>query len=142
MTSSTPEMPSADPVAELRHAGYALGKAANELYRLTVEFEGEGAGDAWQPGAQLRWLDLVSDELDRLTVEYEQRGKRPPAIAVMQIRAARAARRHDPDLWSDYHRLKSQIAAMEKWVTAKSKSVSAMQSALRGESTMSGLGAT
>lgn len=118
---------------ELKEAAESLDRAATRLYRLTREFEGEGEGDDWQPGPQLRWLDLVGDELDRIATEYEDREKRPPAKEILQVRSEKAARRRDPELYAEYHRLKSEIEAIQKWASAKSKTISARQSVLRGE---------
>jgi hypothetical protein len=127
---------STDPIVltrELAESATALDRAGNRLYRLTQEYEGQGEGEAWSPGPQLRWLDLVGDELDRIAQDYEDAGKRTPAKEVLQVRAEKAAKRRDPELWADYHRLRTEIVALQKWISSKKETISARQSALRGE---------
>lgn len=125
-----------DPIVvmrELTAASVALDRGANKLYRLTQEFEGHGEGDAWAPGPQLLWIEAVGDELDDLAQKYEDNEKRPPAKEVLQVRAEKAAKRKHPELWADYHRLLSEINAMQKWISAKKQTISARQSVLKGE---------
>lgn len=119
-------------VRELEDGAKALDSVSTKLVRLIREFEGEGDGAAWQPGPQLLWLDLVGGELDRIATEYEDAGKRPPAKEVLQVRAEKAARRKDPVLYAEFHRLRTEISAMQKWISAKKEAISARQSALKG----------
>jgi hypothetical protein len=128
VTVETPTHASTDPIVitrELAESALALERAANRLYRITKQFEGEGEGETWQPGPQLRWLDIVGDELDK--------EKRPPAKEVLQVRAEKRAKRRDPQLWADYNQLHSEIGALQKWISAKKETISARQSALKGE---------
>jgi hypothetical protein len=136
VTVETPTHASTDPIVitrELAESALALERAANRLYRITKQFEGEGEGETWQPGPQLRWLDIVGDELDKLAQEYEDKEKRPPAKEVLQVRAEKRAKRRDPQLWADYNQLHSEIGALQKWISAKKETISARQSALKGE---------
>lgn len=124
---------------QLNAAAIGLDGAADRLRDLTRTFEG-GVDDAgeYQPGPQLLGQDLVNDELDDLVREYESAEKRPPVKEVMQHRATRRAKAKNPDLWADYHRLQSEIAAIQKWIAAKEKTISARQSVLRSEGLLSG----
>jgi hypothetical protein len=125
-----------DPIVimrELTDAAVALERGANRLYRLTQEFEGQGEGESWAPGPQLLWLEAVGDELDELAQGYEDKEKRAPAKEVLQVRAEKAAKRKNPGLWADYHRLRTEITALQQWIVAKKQTISARQSVLKGE---------
>jgi hypothetical protein len=136
MPETRVDQASTDPIVltrELAESATALDRAGNRLYRLTQEFEGQGEGEGWLPGPQLCWLDAVGEELDTLAQGYEDSGKRAPAKEVLQVRAEKAAKRRHPELWADYHRLRTEILALQKWISAKKETISARQSALRGE---------
>jgi hypothetical protein len=126
-------------VQELQDAALALERASNRLVRLTRAWEGEGEGDNWRPGSQLLWLESVGNHLDRLATEYEEKEKRAPAKEILQIRAEKAAKRESPELWAEYHRLRSEIGWLQKWISAKKETISARQSSLKAERELAGM---
>lgn len=128
-----------DVLQQLNAAAIALDKAANHLLELTRQYEGAvDENGIYQPGPQLRWEEAISDALDALVTEYETAEKRAPAVAVLERRAEKRAKVKDPDLWADYHRLRSEVAAIQKWISAKKETISARQSILKAEGTLAG----
>lgn len=121
---------------QLNAAANALDKASNRLVDLVREFEGgvDERGE-YQPGPQLLWMEAVGDELDDIVKEYE--GTRAPLKDVLEHRAAKRAKQKHPDLWADYHRLRSEVSALQKWISSKKETISARQSVLKAESALS-----
>lgn len=122
-------------VAELIEKARELDSASTRLIALQRQFEGgpDGNGE-WHPGPKLRWEIAVDAEIDAI---YEESERSPP----QDVRLARAkarARKNNPDLWSDYERLSTEINAFQKWISARKQSISARQSILSAEKLVHG----
>jgi hypothetical protein len=129
-----PDVDVAEIMHELNEAANGISAAADEVRRLLAHYEGARDLDGeFRPGSQLRWMELVNEHLDRLAIEYEEKGKRPPAKEVLQARAYAAAKRQDEVLWADYHADRARLENLQRWIAAKSKTISARQSILKGE---------
>ncbi len=116
---------------DLENAAKALDEASTRLARATQDFEGttDEAGQ-WTAGPQLRFEGAVAEESARIYNEAD--GKIPPE-AVRQTMAIASVKARDPELWADYHRLRSEIQALKLWISAKKESISARQSVLGAE---------
>lgn len=126
-------------MVDLENAAKALDKAATRLADATREFEGgTDENGVWQPGPQLRFEELVAAEATAIYDAYEQKGERPPAETVRLAKARAIVKEREPDLYADYHRLRSEIGSLQKWMSAKKETISARQSVLSAEKTLSG----
>lgn len=134
-------------VTDLENAAKALDQASTRLSNATKEFEGwyervesvdPSTGEivvkrgAWSPGPQLRWRIAVSEAIDRIVEEKFADG-RPPAVERLERMAELRVMHEEPDLFADYHRLQTEINALQKWISAKKETISARQSVLKAE---------
>lgn len=131
-----------DIVDELEKAAVALERSSNRLYHLTRNFEGywhdvidpeTGAlSKEWELGPNLRWRVAVSEAIEAI-VEDKYSDTRAPAIERLERMAELRVRTEQPDLYAEYHRIKSDIEALKKWCSAKKDAISARQSVLKNE---------
>ena len=124
-----------DVMDELRTAAQELDSGSTELAQLTSTFEGyvdKETGDYF-PGPGMRFEVAVQTEVIRLYDESIVAEKRPPAEDVRRAKAEMKVREEQPDLWGEYHALKTRISALKIWNSARKASISARQSVLRGE---------
>lgn len=128
---------------ELQERSRALDRASNELYRLTLEFEG-GTHESvdvetgqllrrWEPGPQLRWDIAVSEAVEEIAEEYEKDDKKVPAAERLRKKGELRAKLKNEELWADFHHLETQMKAMQKWISARRDTLSSRQSVLSAE---------
>lgn len=145
---SPPEEPTAGTdvaslMRELQERSRALDRASNELYRLTIAFEGgtyevvdKDTGEItneYRQGPQLRWDIAVSEAVEEIAEEYESNDKKVPAAERLRKKGELRARKTHPELHDDFHHLETQIKAMQKWISARKETLSSRQSVLSAE---------
>lgn len=119
---------------ELEQAAQALDAASDELSGLTQQFEGgPDENGEWQPGPQLRYESAVDGHIAAIYEECVAHERRVPAEDVRAAMARARVEREQPDLFADYHRIRSRIEALQRWISARKASVSARQSILSAE---------
>lgn len=79
------------------------------------------------------WEAILDEEATRIYDEYEEKGERPPPEAIRKQRAMRYAKETQPELYVRYHKMKTEIAALEKWMQSYRSAISARQSILSTE---------
>jgi hypothetical protein len=132
---------------ELTAAARALDKGSTQLADVTKQFEGwyeeDEAVDAetgeivttrgkWHEGPNLLWRVAISEAIDEI-VREDYADTRAPSIERLERMAELRVRQRKPDLYADYHRLLTEIDALQKWLAAKKQAISARQSVLSAE---------
>lgn len=121
-------------MAELEAAARELDAGSTKLAQMTKEFEGAVDADGeFVPGPGTRYEVAVESKLIEIYDEAIQNDRRPPAEDVRKAMANRAVRTEQPDLYSDWQRLSTEIKALQVWISARKTSISARQSVLKGE---------
>lgn len=131
---------------ELRDRAASIDRASSKLMRLTKEFEGTYmtktvdpdtgeivAESDWQPGPQLRYDVAVTEAAEAIAEQYERDNKKVPAQDRLRKKGELRVKAEQPDLWEDFHRLTTEIEALQKWISARTKTLSARQSVLSAE---------
>jgi hypothetical protein len=124
-----------DIVRELEDTAQRVKKAADRLYRLTVEVHGgidQETGEVIQ-GVDSKWQDAYDAEIIAIESEAIANAVRPPAADIRQALARQRARDKNPTLYADYLRLTAEVEALQRWIATNKSVVSALQSVLRGE---------
>jgi hypothetical protein len=134
-------------IDELKAAARALDKGSTQLADVTKQFEGwyEETEDVdpitgevvttrgeWHEGPNLLWRVAISEAIDAI-VREDYAETRAPAIERLERMAELRVRQQKPDLYADYHRLATEIDALQKWISAKKQAISARQSVLSAE---------
>lgn len=124
-----------DIVRDLEDTAQRVKKAADRLYRLTVEVHGgidQETGEVIQ-GVEPKWQDAHDAEIIAIESEAIANAGRPPAADIRQALARQRAREKNPTLYADYLRLTAEVEALQRWIATNKSVVSALQSVLRGE---------
>jgi hypothetical protein len=124
-----------DIVRDLEDTAQRVKKAADRLYRLTVEVHGgidQETGEVIQ-GVESKWQDAHDAEIIAIESEAIANAVRPPAADIRQALARQRARDKNPTLYADYLRLTAEVEALQRWIATNKSVVSALQSVLRGE---------
>ena len=124
-----------DIVRDLEDTAQRVKKAADRLYRLTVEVHGgidQETGEVIQ-GVDSKWRDAYDAEIIAIESEAIANAVRPPAADIRQALARQRAREKNPTLYADYLRLTAEVEALQRWIATNKSVVSALQSVLRGE---------
>lgn len=124
-----------DIVRDLEDTAQRVKKAADRLYRLTVEVHGgidQETGEVIQ-GVDSKWQDAYDAEIIAIESEAIANAVRPPAADIRQALARQRARDKSPTLYADYLRLTAEVEALQRWIATNKSVVSALQSVLRGE---------
>lgn len=124
-----------DIVRDLEDTAQRVKKAADRLYRLTVEVHGginQETGEVIQ-GVDSKWQDAYDAEIIAIESEALAKGARTPAADIRQALARQRARDKNPTLYADYLRLTAEVEALQRWIATNKSVVSALQSVLRGE---------
>lgn len=124
-----------DIVRDLEDTAQRVKKAADRLYRLTVEVHGginQETGEVIQ-GVDSKWQDAFDAEIIAIESEALAKGARTPAADIRQALARQRARDKNPTLYADYLRLTAEVEALQRWIATNKSVVSALQSVLRGE---------
>jgi NADPH-dependent ferric siderophore reductase len=124
-----------DIVRDLEDTAQRVKKAADRLYRLTVEVHGgidQETGEVIQ-GVESKWQDAHDAEIIAIESEAIANAVRPPAADIRQALARQKARDKNPTLYADYLRLTAEVEALQRWIATNKSVVSALQSVLRGE---------
>lgn len=117
---------SLDTLKELEDAAKGLDAASTKLSRLTKDFEGpEGVGTRYRIAIEDARINLYDDAI--------KGERRPPAQDVRDAKAERHVRLTDPELYSDFTQLETEITALKLWISSKKASISARQSVLSAE---------
>lgn len=134
-------------IEELTAAARALDKGSTQLADATKEFEGwydetrtvdEESGEIvvtrgeWHEGPNLLWRVAISEAIEAV-VREQYADTRAPSIDRLERMAELRVRQTNPELWADYHRLLTEIDALQKWISAKKQAISARQSVLSAE---------
>src|SRR4051794_35265706 len=118
---------------ELTAAARALDKGSTQLADVTKQFEGwyeetetvdsetgqivTTRGD-WHEGPNLLWRVAISEAIDAI-VREQFAETRAPSIDRLERMAELRVREQRPALYADYHRLSTEIDALQKWISAK-----------------------
>jgi hypothetical protein len=117
-------------MAELHEAAVALDEANERLRQVTREYEGWHTNDL---GVKVLWEALIEEEATAIYDQYEEKGERPPPEKVRYQRSVATVKKEHPELYVKYHRLRTEINALQKWMAGKRESISARQSILSTE---------
>lgn len=135
---------------ELDGASKALDKVSTQLANATKQFEGwyeetesvdPSTGEIlvkrgdFKLGPQLRFRSAVTVAMEEIRNSYlsDEKKGRPPAVELLERLAEMKVEKEQPELFIDYHRLRIEIDASQKWIAARNKTISARQSLLSAE---------
>lgn len=126
---------STDIFRDLRDSADSVKKAADRLYRETIELHGgidQETGEVIE-GVESRWQAAYDEEIIRIEEEALANDRRPPASDIRAARARLRIRQRHPDLYAEWLHRTSTVEALGKWIAARKSVISALQSVLRGE---------
>lgn len=131
---------SVDDIIDVNELSTRILNHANKLADVSRRFNGYEDPQTKEKfnGVKLEFEEAVEDEVDRLSQQYEDAEKRAPAKEILYIRARKAVKKANPDLYSEYFILAATKERIERWISDGKSALWGRKEVLRTERELAG----